>query len=210
MLALTPATAFAVSVQEIVALSKAGVSEQVILALIERDKTIFSLDADQLVALKNIGVSEPIVLAMLRSGRQEAAPPAPVAAPPFPIEPITSEPDIVVVGRGPQRPNAPDPYEVPPAPYAVPYIVPYYVPVGVPQASCGVRRSVPPAPSTTGQFFTNTIPGQFFTNTVPGQFFVDNNVNRPSVGAGVHQPTQTFGDCFTGQAPPRGRHFRRR
>ena len=61
----------AVTIDEVVALSKAGVSEAVILALIDRDKTIFDLQAEQLVTLKQQGLSETIVLAMLKSGRAE-------------------------------------------------------------------------------------------------------------------------------------------
>src|SRR5256885_1054813 len=65
-------TASAVTVDQIVALSKAGVSEAVILALIDRDNTILTIAPEQLVALKRDGLSEPVILAMLKSGRQEA------------------------------------------------------------------------------------------------------------------------------------------
>ncbi len=51
VLALPPATASAVTVQEIVSLTKAGVSEQVILAVIERDKNIFTISPEQLITL---------------------------------------------------------------------------------------------------------------------------------------------------------------
>jgi len=68
---LMPATASAVTVEEIVALSRAGVTDTVILALIDRDKTIFTLEPDQLVALKAQGLSDPVILAMLKSGREE-------------------------------------------------------------------------------------------------------------------------------------------
>ena len=81
------------TVDEIVALSKAGVSESVILALIDRDKTIFSLPAERIVALQKDGVSDAIVIAMLRSGREEP----PVVAEPPPLPPAQeSEPDVVV------------------------------------------------------------------------------------------------------------------
>ena len=70
-LALLPATASAVTVQEIVSLTKAGVSEPVILALIERDKNIFTITPEQLVALQREGLTDAVLLAMLRSGRQE-------------------------------------------------------------------------------------------------------------------------------------------
>jgi hypothetical protein len=154
-----------VTVQDIVSLSKSGVSEAVILALIDRDKTIFTMAPEQIVALKNEGVSEPVVIAMLRSGRQEPPPPEPIAQP-VPI--ADTEPNIVVVGRGPDRPNStPDQY----GPMgAAPYPVPYYVPVpyavgGIgPQSRC-VTTAVAPNP-LRGQFFTNPTAGQFFAETV--------------------------------------------
>ena len=68
---LTPAAASAVTVDQIVALARSGVTDAVILALIDRDKTILPLEAEQLVMLKAEGVSEPVILAMLRSGREE-------------------------------------------------------------------------------------------------------------------------------------------
>ena len=106
MLALTPSTASAVSVQEIIGLSRSGVSDEVILTLIERDNTIFTIDPDQLVALKRQGVSQAVVLAMLRSGRQQpAAPPQTADAAAAPNGVFPSAPDTVVVGHGPDRPN---------------------------------------------------------------------------------------------------------
>ncbi len=101
LFALGPAPARAVTVDEIVSMTKSGVSEQVLLAVIERDKTIFALDGDQLIALQRQGVSEAVILAMLRSGRapesEAAVPPAAFAAVPAP--------DLVIVGHGPDRPN---------------------------------------------------------------------------------------------------------
>ncbi len=201
VLALIPAAASAVTVQEIVALSKAGVSEPVILALIDRDKTIYALGADELVALSRNGLSEAIMLSMLRSGRQEPPPqePAPVAP-----EPVYTEPNVVVVGHGPERPNAADPYAASaaayPVPYAVPYLVPYLVSAPPVQSPC-FPRSVGTSPAfqaTTGQFFANTIQGQFFSNTPTGQFFVHNGVSQPIVGA-VQQPVPFAADCFQRQ-----------
>jgi len=71
VLALVPAPASAVTVKEIVSLTKAGVSEPVILALIERDKTIFTITPEQLITLQKEGLTDAVLLAMLRSGRQE-------------------------------------------------------------------------------------------------------------------------------------------
>jgi hypothetical protein len=104
---LPPRTASAVTLDEVIALSRAGVSEQVLLAMIDRDRTIYAIDADTLLRLRSAGVSEPVVLAMLRSGRGAPSdadlPPAPAPIPP----PV----DLVIVGHGPDRPDtgrAPD------------------------------------------------------------------------------------------------------
>ena len=93
LVALVPATAGAVSVNDIVALSKAGVAEQVIVALIEQDQTHFGLDSDLLLTLKSEGVSDAVLIAMMRSGRQEAAAPNPtVSSRPRHNRPVASPP----------------------------------------------------------------------------------------------------------------------
>src|SRR5262245_32666931 len=46
-LTLVPGSASALTIQEVVTLSKAGVSEAVLLAMVERDNSIFPLNADQ-------------------------------------------------------------------------------------------------------------------------------------------------------------------
>lgn len=103
LLALLPGTASALTVQEVVALSKAGISDEVLLTLIERDKTIFTIDSDQLIALTRDRVSERLVLAMLRSGRQEPPPsPAPAANV---THAVPADPGVVMFGHGPSRPN---------------------------------------------------------------------------------------------------------
>jgi hypothetical protein len=173
---LMPAPASAVTVKEIVSLSKAGVSEQVILALIDRDKTIFNLPAEQFVTLQKEGVSDAIVLAMLRSGRDEPPPTAPAAA----LQPDPPEPNIVVVGHEPDRPNAPggpggpgvnDGNDNPGSTVAVPYFVPvpYVVPGISARSRCVVRSTTARADvsGATGLFFLNTIPGLFFPNPAP-------------------------------------------
>jgi len=105
---LLPASAGAVTVDEIVQLSRAGVTETVILALIDRDKTIFALEPEQLVTLKAQGVSERVVLAMLKSGREEGERAAQAAAElnsGFIMSSLPAGPEVVVVGHGPDVPN---------------------------------------------------------------------------------------------------------
>jgi hypothetical protein len=108
LLSLVPASASAVTREEIVRLSKSGVSNEVILALVDRDKTIFTISPDDLVALKSEGVSEAVVMAMLKSGRDEgeaafAQQSAQAAADRTAASWLA--PNVVVIGHGPDRPN---------------------------------------------------------------------------------------------------------
>jgi len=101
VLALLPTVASALTLQEVVTLSKAGVSEEVLMAIIDRDKTIYAIDANQLIALKQDGVSEKIVIALLKSGRQEPPPTQTVDVTSY----VPTGPTLVMVGHGPERPN---------------------------------------------------------------------------------------------------------
>jgi hypothetical protein len=138
--ACTPTPASAVTLAEVVVLSKSGVSEPVILALIERDQTLFSMSPDQLVKLQREGLSDTILLALLKSGRQSDAslPKSPVASAASEPAVAPTEPVVVVVGHDPEYPNtrsadvwmAADvpPVQVPmivPVPVPVPYLVPH-------------------------------------------------------------------------------------
>jgi hypothetical protein len=141
VLALLPASASALTVGEVVALSRASVSDEVLLALIDRDQTIFAIGPDQLMALKRENVSEKVVVAMLRSGRQEP-PPAPApAANITPLAPV--ERNEIIVGHGPDRPNTY--HEFDPAfgsttIYTVPYVA--VLPVRVASSPCEGGRQM--------------------------------------------------------------------
>jgi hypothetical protein len=103
-----PAAASAVTVDQIVSLSKAGVSEPIILALIERDRTVFTIEPEQLVTLRRDGVSETIILAMLKSGREEGEAAAAEAAAlntSAIMSTLSPVPEIVVIGHDPERPT---------------------------------------------------------------------------------------------------------
>ena len=151
LLALVPATAGAVSVDEIVALSKAGVSEQVIVTLIERDQTVFALDSHQLLALKNDGVSDQVLIAMMLSGRQElpTAGPAPVGL------------DEAPVGQGSVGTNPQIPQSMGAAhpPSTVIILFPYPYLIVAPRAQSNPHHGALPAPGT-GIFFTNSQAGR--------------------------------------------------
>jgi len=137
--AWTPARLSAVTVDQIVSLSKAGVSEAVILALLDRDRTVLTIDPDQLVALKREGLSDTLILAMLKNGRQEGDEAARVVAAERAadvVASLSSTPQVTIVGHGPDRPNTAhtedlyagirDGVRLPAAiPYGSPYAIPY-------------------------------------------------------------------------------------
>ena len=178
LLALVPTPASAVSVQEIVALSSAGVSDDVILALIERDKTILTIDPDELVALKRQGVSQAVVLAMLRSGRSQPGTPTPIeAAATQAVVTVASAPDTVVVGHGPERPNTSYRDGFFSVPGALP--LPYFVYVPMSPSLCTPRSTLTPrgwpnVVTGSGSFgrFMSDPTARFLTD--PSQRFMNN------------------------------------
>jgi hypothetical protein len=143
-----PARASAVTIDQVVALSKAGVSEAVILALIDRDKTIFNIEPEQLVSLKQQGLSEPIILAMLRSGRAEGEQAAQAEASSraaMILAGLSTAPEVAIVGHGPDTPNTTHfgysyypGYDFPATGYGA-AVVP--IPVPYPTAPIALRRT---------------------------------------------------------------------
>jgi hypothetical protein len=95
VLALCPARADAITVRDIVELSRAGLGDDVLLALIEVDPSVFPIDAATLKAIKAAGVSDRVIVAMVRSSRTPPPPLDPVAAPED--VPQAPEPQVVVI-----------------------------------------------------------------------------------------------------------------
>ncbi len=99
VLVLAPARAGAVTLKEIVELTRAGVSDEVLLALIEIDPRVFAIDPATLSELKRAGVSERVMVAIVKSGRTPAPAPDPATVTP-PLEPPPPpEPQVVVIER---------------------------------------------------------------------------------------------------------------
>lgn len=119
-----PSVASAVTLQDLIRLSNAGVADEVLIAMIERDQPVSALEPDQVVALKQAGVSEAVILAMIRSSGEQAAA---VLLPPPPL--------LVVVGHGPDRPNTTHQFERPAAPLQ-PFAAGYLVSVPALPAPC--------------------------------------------------------------------------
>lgn len=74
-----PTPAEAVSVADLVQLSRAGVSDDVLIALIEADEERPGLVASQVLELKQAGLSDRVVLAAVRGRRAPSERPAPPA-----------------------------------------------------------------------------------------------------------------------------------
>jgi len=71
----------ALSIRDVIELTRAGLTDDVLVALIEVDGGIHATDAATLKSLKEAGVSERVMIALIRSGRErriEELPPAPV------------------------------------------------------------------------------------------------------------------------------------
>jgi hypothetical protein len=72
----------ALTIRDVIELTKAGVSEEVLLALIDVDGGVYASDTETLKALKQAGVSERVMVALVRSGRERRLPePTPPPAP---------------------------------------------------------------------------------------------------------------------------------
>ena len=120
-IALVAAKAEAVTLREIVELTRAGLSDEVLLALIEIDQRVFPVDPDTLKMLKDAGVSPAVIVAIVKSGRT----PKPQPEPPPLAETVSADqapPQVVVV----EKPVMVEREVF----YQVPVAVPVYVAVG--------------------------------------------------------------------------------
>jgi hypothetical protein len=69
--------ASAVSVEDLFHLKANGLSDEVLIALVETDGSVFHLSADDVVLLYQRGLGEKVILAMIATGRQAQRPPVP-------------------------------------------------------------------------------------------------------------------------------------
>lgn len=118
LITLFPLSASALTVRDVVELTRAGLGEDIILALIEVDPSVFPIDTETLKSLKGAGVSQRVIVAMIRSGRTQPPPADP--APAVIEEARAPEPQVVVIDHH----DAPVVQQVP---VAVPVYVPYAV-----------------------------------------------------------------------------------
>ncbi len=119
LICLLASRADALTFRDVIELTHAGLGDDVLLALIEVDRSVFPIDAASIKRLKTEGVSERVILAMVRSGRDVPPPPDQI-----PVDTSSSSPapapQVVVIDHH-------DPPEVREVPVAVPVYVPYVV-----------------------------------------------------------------------------------
>ena len=119
-LAATAQPAQALTIRDVIELSRAGLTDDVLVALIEVDGGIYPTDTATLKGLKDAGVSDRVMIALIRSGRErrvEEPPPvpvveaAPVETPPPPT--VVIEHREVIVHHEPQIQQVAVPVYVP-------------------------------------------------------------------------------------------------
>jgi hypothetical protein len=114
----SPHQAQALTIRDIIELTRAGLGDDVLLALIEVDRGVYPIDPATLKQLKAAGVSDRVLVALVRSGRE-----VPVDVPAPPTEALNNEPppaQVVVIDHRDQ------PVE---RIREVPVAVPVYIPV---------------------------------------------------------------------------------
>jgi hypothetical protein len=81
-LAATVQPVQALTIRDVIELSRAGLTDDVLVALIEVDGGVYPTDTTTLKSLKDAGVTDRVMIALIRSGRErrleEPPPPAPV------------------------------------------------------------------------------------------------------------------------------------
>ena len=98
-----PASAGAVTVRDIIELTKAGLSDDVLIAVIDADRTIFTLDKDQILEMKKAGVSKAVLLKMLGTRREYEQVVDSHSTTSVPVQPAPA-PEVVVIGAQPTPP----------------------------------------------------------------------------------------------------------
>lgn len=84
LMLMTPALSYALSIYDVIQLSKKNYSDQDIVSLIQATESAFTLKAEDIVRLQGMGLSEPVIQAMVTAIPEETriSPPASYSAPP--------------------------------------------------------------------------------------------------------------------------------
>jgi hypothetical protein len=102
---LVPA-ARAVTVEELLSLKANGLSDDILVALIESDGSVFQLTSDDVVSLHQRGLGEKVILAMIATARKSPAPVPDVTITPTPMQQTVIHP-FQLVNNSPVEVYAP-------------------------------------------------------------------------------------------------------
>jgi hypothetical protein len=130
----------ATTAAQMVELSRAGLDDEVLIALIETDGSSFHLTADDILSLHQQGLSDRVIRAMQETARMPAPTEAPVPPEPTRVEaipPVVQQVPIVNLSE-------------PPPPVAVYPLAVVYVPIEVPSRIRPAEHRAPPAPEYWG------------------------------------------------------------
>jgi hypothetical protein len=95
-------TSGTLTIEEVISLSKAGISEEVIVAKVKVNAKPFDLNTDEIVELKKSGVSETVIKYLTNPALPYSPPPPP--APPAPAPPPASPPSAPAAPPPPPPP----------------------------------------------------------------------------------------------------------
>jgi hypothetical protein len=166
MVLMLPGAARAVTLDDLIALSKAGVSSEILVAVIEADRTIFNLTPADIVVLKKAGVPNAVIVKMLGTAREfvEEVPPPLIVGADRPSAPETTA-----------RPSSVEMHSVPTfAPVGPYFVVPY--PIFVAPGVFGVPAVPGPTSQPArdfGRFMTGPSLGRERFGQVPTDRFID-------------------------------------
>jgi hypothetical protein len=167
-----PASGRAVTLDDIIALSKAGVSSEVLVAVIDADRTIFTLTPGEIVMLRKAGVPNDVIVKMLGTAREfvdEVPPPLIVGA------------DRPTAVETTARPSAFETSAVPTFGQVGPYfMVPY--PVFIAPGVFGAPI-VPGATTAPARGFGRFMNNGFVTGRGSGRFINDGFIDPPRAPA---------------------------
>ncbi len=88
------APTFGATIQDLIKLKAAGLSDDILIALIESDGSVFHLKADDVIAIRKEGLSEKVIMAMLATAIKKAPAP-PVTRPAATSQPQAPPPPAV-------------------------------------------------------------------------------------------------------------------
>ena len=106
IVAASPAAAQTLKTNDILDLTKAGLSQEALIALIEVHRSVFPVDRDTLMSLKAQGVADNVIVAMIRSGRDSVPPPPPPPPAPTPsviVDRGDGTPELIIKDRAPEQ-----------------------------------------------------------------------------------------------------------